>query len=108
MREWYKYSLDPSNKGRILLPIDHSFCDHEKAMGGYKSDAAYTSKSTFFNKYFFGYHGGRLEYYDNFLRKHLGKNLDTISIASGRCANELYLMEDDYRITCSGPNHSVY
>lgn len=48
-----------------------------------------------------GYHLGRLENYDNFLRKHLRKNKHVLSIASGRCANELFLMEDGYSITCS-------
>src|SRR3989338_2680208 len=70
--QWYKYFLDPLRRGRIYLPIDSNFYDHEKAMGGYKADDAYLSKSTFFNKYFWGYHIiGRLGCYDNFLRKHL-------------------------------------
>jgi len=102
MRKWYKYFLDPLRRGRIYLPIDSNFYDHEKAMGGYKADDAYLSKSTFFNKYFWGYHIiGRLGCYDNFLRKHLKKDKDILSIASGRCANELFLIEDGYKITCS-------
>src|SRR3989338_2648986 len=101
MRELYKYSLDPLSKGKTYLPIDHDFIDHEKAMGGYKADDAYNSKSAFFNKYFLGYHLGRLEYYDVFLRKHLKKDWNVLSIASGRCVNELFLIEDGYRITCS-------
>lgn len=101
MRKWHKYFLDSTCKGRVYIPIDHGFGDHEKTMGGYKDDDAYCSKEAFLNKYFWGYHSGRLEYYDDFLRKHIEKQHDILSIASGRSANELLLGEDGYRITCS-------
>jgi len=101
MRKWYKYLLDKSRKGKLELSIDQDFKDHEKAMCGYKADDAYCSKESFFNKYFWNYHYGRLECYDNFMRRHLKKGEDVLSIASGRCANELFLIEDGYKITCS-------
>ncbi len=102
MREWYKYQLlDVSLERRSSIPIDSSFDEHRKAMGGYQADGAYKSKVAMFNKYFFGYHLNRLEYYDDFLRKSLKKEGDILSIASGRCANELYLSEEGYKITCS-------
>jgi SAM-dependent methyltransferase len=101
MREWYKYFIDPSQQGKVLLPLDQTFEDHAQAIGGYGSDPACLSKSDFFDEYFWGYHYGRLEYYDDFLRRYLSKNDQILSIASGRCANELYLLEDGYRIICS-------
>jgi len=101
MRNWYKYSLSPSGKGLVVLPIDKDFEDHKAAMEGYDADDAYQSKKDFFNRWFFSYHMGRLQHYDNFIRKHLRKDEAVLSIGSGRCANELYLMEDGYNITCS-------
>ena len=83
------------------MPIDQDFEDHKAAMGGYDADDAYKNKKEFFNKYFFGYHMGRLQHYDEFIRKHLRRGGNVLSIGSGRCANELYLMEDGYNITCS-------
>lgn len=101
MRKWRKYLLEPSIKGRIYLGRDETFDDHAKAMGGYNPDESYTNKTAFLNKYFWGYHYGRLENYDNFIRKYLSRNGRILSIASGRCTNELFLMEDGYLITCS-------
>jgi hypothetical protein len=93
--------LDPGVRGNVFIGIDDRYEDHAKGMGGYDADDGYKSKVDFFNKYFFGYHLGRLQCYDEFIRRHLNKEDDTLSIASGRSANELYLMEDGYRITCS-------
>lgn len=83
------------------MPIDDAPEDHEQAMGGFQVDDAYESRPAFFRRYLFGYHAGRLEWYDQFLRAHLSKEAAVLSIASGRCANELFLMEDGYRMTCS-------
>ncbi len=101
MRNWYKYSLDCNARGQKTLPIDKGFDMYAKTMGGYRRDEAYRSKEEFFRKYFYGYHFGRLESYNDFLEKHLDKRWDIVSVASGRCANELYLIEQGYRITCS-------
>lgn len=101
MKKWYKYFVDPTQNGKIYLPLDQDFEEHAQTIGGYGSDSACRNKSDFFNKYFWGYHDGRLECYDDFLRHHLSKDEEILSIASGRCANELYLLEDGYRIVCS-------
>ncbi len=102
MREWYKYQLlDVSLKRKSYISIDSSFDEHQKAMGGYQADGAYKSKVGMFNKYLFGYHLNRLEYYDIFIRKSLKKKGHILSVGSGRCANELFLSEDGYKITCS-------
>ena len=73
-------------------------------MGGYQADEAYNSQADFFKKYFFGYHLNRLEAYDQFLRRRLQRAHEVFSIGSGRCANELFLLEDGYQITCSDIN----
>lgn len=93
--------LDSSSTGKIYVPIDQSYCEHARAMGKYNADDAYKSKSDLFNRYFFNYQQSRLEYYYIFLKKHLNKEEDILSVASGRCINELYLMEEGYKITCS-------
>lgn len=101
MRKWIRYYLDGSMRGIKHKEIDDNFIDHSRHMGSYGPDESYESRETFFRKYFFGYHFRRLEYYDDFLRKHLPKGNDVLSVASGRSANELFLIKDGWRITCS-------
>lgn len=102
MRKWYKYSLNAGVRGKIFSGLDEQYHEHAASMGGYDTDKAYNSKSDFFNKYFFGYHLGRLQHYDEFIRSRLNKDEHILSTASGRSANELYLMEHGgYNITCS-------
>lgn len=101
MRSWYKYSLDPSLQGQVHLPIDRYADDHARTMDRFEVDGAYQDKGTFFHRYLTGYQFSRLEYYNDFLRRHLKRGEEILSIASGRCANELGLMEDGYSITCS-------
>lgn len=101
MRKWYKYYLDCSINGIKTVGIDSSFDDHSRAMGNFDPDAAYDDKALFFKKYFFGYQYNRLEHYNDFLEKHLNKEDEILSIASGRCANELWLIEKGYKVTCS-------
>lgn len=93
--------LNSSSIGKIYTPIDQTYHDHAKGMGGYNANDAYKSKSDFFNRYFFNYQLSRLEYYYIFLKKHLNKKKEILSVASGRCAIELYLMEEGYNIICS-------
>src|SRR3989338_4027381 len=101
MRKWLKYYIDYNVNGTIRLPMGRTFEQHASEMGQYESDDAYESKGRFLSRYFYGYHSLRLEYYDIFLRRHMKKGDDILSVASGRGANELVLMEDGYRIACS-------
>lgn len=104
MRKWYKYTLDSSLAGRKRVLKDRTYYEHARSMGtlgGYDVDDAYKSKQNFFNKYFFNYHLSRLEYYHIFLEKYLSKEEEILSVGSGRCANELYLAQEGYNITCS-------
>lgn len=71
--------------------------DFAKEMGGYGVDDSYQSKESFFHKYF----QGRYVDWDNYLRRNLHKDDEVLSIASGRCINELKLLNDGYSISCS-------
>ena len=68
-------------------------------MGGYESgESYYENKKYFFNNYYYGYHFKRLEYYDMFIREKINREDSILSIASGRCANELRLLEEGYNV----------
>jgi SAM-dependent methyltransferase len=101
MRNWIKYLIVTGTGEARHTALDRDFRDHARGMGNYDPDDAYASKIAFFKKYYYGFHYGRLERYDDFLRSRLGRSLRILSIASGRCANELRLIEDGYDITCS-------
>jgi len=101
MRNWYKYAIDSNQKSENTLPLDNSHTEHFISLGGFNTDGSYETKEAFYNKYFFNYHQGRLEHYDNFLRKYLTKNQTILSIASGRSANELRLLDDGFDVYCS-------
>jgi len=101
MRKWFKYSVNYSDNKVVIYPQDFSFAEHSEAMGGYEANDIYRNKDVFFRKYYYNFHLGRLEEYDKFLRKHIKKTDEVLSIASGRSANELKLLHDGYDITCS-------
>ena len=101
MRKWFKYRLLEGKQNTIYEAIDCNFDDHQKAMGGYAVDKGYENKEAFFREYYSGYHSGRLESYTYFLKKHLSKNERILSIGSGRCANEIKLLEEGYQVVCS-------
>lgn len=101
MRKWYKFIPDETAFKRGYIEKDESYLDHAQAMGGYAADEAYRSKADFFKKYFFNFQLSRLEYYDIFLKKYLKKTEGILSVGSGRAVNELRLIEEGYRITCS-------
>ena len=65
--------------------------------GEYGSNDAYQSKEFFFKKYF------KYRYidWDNFLQRNCHKDDEVLSIASGRCINELRLLNEGYSISCS-------
>jgi SAM-dependent methyltransferase len=101
MRKWHKYFLDDSGAGVVYKKLGQN-CDEYLSEAGKNSGCeAYENKEAFFRKYYFGYHGGRLEHYDDFLRKHLRKDHEILSVASGRCANELFLMGSGFKFICS-------
>ena len=102
MRRWTKYSIVPGASGVIYKGIDSEFSEHSTATGGYDSLDAYIDQTTFFNKWFFDAgHCGRLQYYDNFIRKHIKASDEIFSIASGRSANEIRFLLEGFNIVCS-------
>lgn len=101
MRHWFKYYLTPIPGASSSQGIDRHFQDHQKAMGGYEADGAYATQESFFTQYLWMYHTGRLAFIAQFLIKHLKKEWCILSVASGRCACEIYLQENGYDVTCS-------
>ncbi|OGX12169.1 MAG: hypothetical protein A2351_05635 [Omnitrophica bacterium RIFOXYB12_FULL_50_7] len=100
MRKWYKYWLDFEQQGVQRLSVDEDFSAHSKSMGGYKADPCCVSIQSFFSR-FLQRNGVRHDCYDDFLQSHLKKNKKILSLASGRAANEAFLFQQGYCITCS-------
>lgn len=104
MRKWFKYYLEelPGGSGRIIeVGRDKNYKEHSKAMGDYARNAGYKSRQDFFKTYFYDYQLRRFVFYHQFLEKRLGKDEKILSLASGRCANELLLGCQGFDITCS-------
>ena len=99
MRPWYKFTVSDGANESIYQPISESFGDHERDIGGYGETDAYETKQSYFERYYFG--NRRIENYDLFIQKTLTEGQNTLSLGSGRCANELMLQERGYRVTCS-------
>ena len=96
MRKWFKYYLEFKNLKNKKIKKHHKFKEFEMAMGGYKENDFYKNKKFFIQ----GFVQGRFKEYDKFLKNNLKKK-DIISIASGRCINELALKNNGFDIDCS-------
>ena len=99
MRKWYKF--EAVSKARADSAHADDFTRFAAQMNGYRADESYQSRDAFFTRYLHQESFGRLMVYDAFLRKHLAVNMRILSIASGRAANELALMNDGLTIICS-------
>ena len=97
MRVWKKVELMSVDTWAPVRSEYKVYEDFAKEMGGFGVDDSYQSKESFFHKYF----QGRYVDFDNFLQRNLHKDDDVLSIASGRCINELKLLNDGYSISCS-------
>lgn len=98
MRRWFKHAVVPSEEPAFLSREGAEF--HFAQMGGYAADDAYRSKATFFAQHLAAH--PRLMAYDRYLQRHIRRDETILSVASGRCANELQLMEAiGCEITCS-------
>ena len=95
MRVWNKVIF--SDTPMQTRSEDKVYEDFAKEMDGFGVDDSYQSKESFFHKYF----QGRYVDWDNYLRRNLHKDDEVLSIASGRCINELKLLNDGYSISCS-------
>lgn len=99
MRKWFKYSLGSGPAG-TRIPIDQNFSDHAAGMGGYDIDESYANDELLFRDYFYGFHQGRLERYYDFISENLLKDINILSIASGRGVLEYYLKKKGYNSIC--------
>jgi len=101
MRKWYKYGVNKENQHDLELSIDKNFQEHQKAMGGYDTNSAYSNKESFLRTYFEEDEHYPYRYYQRFLDRHLKKQSRILFIASGRCVNECKLLDDGFDIVCS-------
>jgi hypothetical protein len=97
MRNWYKYFLLFGEKESKNIKKHDEYFEFEQAMGGYESNEYYSNKNAFEFKYLHG----RFKYYAKYLNKNINPKMKILSIASGRCINELQFIDKDYNITCS-------
>jgi len=98
MRKWYKYFLYKGDTGKEFIPLDKNYIDFLSSsynLTGIKQ--FYKNEKIFFEHYFVG----RYVHWDEFLREHLSKDDEILSIASGFCINETKLLKDGFKITCS-------
>tara|TARA_Y200000002_G_C22587997_1_gene623861 strand:- start:71 stop:925 length:855 start_codon:yes stop_codon:yes gene_type:complete len=97
MRKWFKYSIEFKNLKKNTIRKHSLYQDFEKSMGGYTKNKFYKNKRVFIE----GFLRGRFNDYNDFLNNNLNKKKKIISIASGRCINELVLINKGFDIHCS-------
>ncbi len=98
MRKWIKHNVVP--RDQPVVAHREQADRHFALMEGYEPDDAYRSKAAFFARHL-GAHP-RLAAYDRYLQGRLRADEKVLSVASGRCANELQLIETiGCDITCS-------
>ncbi len=96
MRVFRRYWIKPG-RGKEYRSMGNYLEYYSAPMRGYKIDDSYKNKQMFLDKWFHG----RYPSYDSFIRKFISKNENILSLACGRCINELKLIEEGYSITCS-------
>lgn len=88
MRKWYKYSLTDDTA---------RYDNYGNPVNNYPEN-----RDDFFRMYFEnGQRSVRFRHYHNFLQRHLHKDEKILSVGSGRCVNEVLLMEQGFNIVCS-------
>tara|TARA_B100002051_G_C16742613_1_gene645268 strand:+ start:1840 stop:2694 length:855 start_codon:yes stop_codon:yes gene_type:complete len=97
MRKWFKYLILFGEERKKNIKKHDKFNEFEKAMGGYESNEHYDDKDKFNAKYL----NGRFYHYNKYLKKNINSQMKILSVASGRCINELQFIDQDYDITCS-------
>jgi SAM-dependent methyltransferase len=99
MREWLRYVVTDRGEG-AESPIDGAGCPSL----GYEIDEqeasrSFGSKEAYFKTFFHDVR--RVRNYDNFIQETLKPGEKVLGVGSGRCANELMLMDRGYQVTCS-------
>ena len=107
MRKWYEYKLfKDGDQRKTFLSLEKNcdfgwtteeLNDSRNNKERSQNNDHYKNKDLFFEKFF----KDRYIFYDQCLRKNLSKNDNILSVASGRCVNELRLLNEGYKITCS-------
>jgi SAM-dependent methyltransferase len=97
MRPWYK-TLVLNVESQAPVTMDSTFEDHKRSMHGYVCDG-YETRASFFQRHLDD--SPRATAYQHFLERHLPPGARVLSVASGRAANEMRLLERGYDVTCS-------
>lgn len=97
MTTWWKALLVLRSTGTSTA-LDRSFAEHLAAMAGYVC-AGYDSRQAFFAEHL--ERESRYRYFHEFLLRHLRPGSRCFSVASGRAANELKLIEMGFTVVCS-------
>lgn len=101
MRKWYKYLIE--FKGDSEKPQPSSIklgYQNFSNIYGFNDPVGYESREDFYQRYYYGYHCGRLECYFEIVRKYLTKKR-ILSLACGRPVLESLFYTEGYDITCS-------
>ena len=101
MRNWYKYEVIMQSEVEPYDDNENNFERYAAQMGGYTADNNYESRKAFIDRYLKKEGHGRLLIFNTFLQKNLTLDMKILSVASGRAACELALIEDGYNIACS-------
>src|SRR5271165_5494263 len=93
MHRWTKYSVI-EGRSQEACP------DHLEKMAGYNPGPEYASRQQFFDAHLFAQ--PRCRAFAEYLNGRIGQSDNVLAVASGRCANELYIAQEiGCRIVCS-------
>ena len=102
MREWVKYAVvdaatlrGEQGDGRIPFPERL----YAQEVDEVKASQSFRSKEVFFKTFF--HEIPRVQNYDHFISENISQCQKVLGVGSGRCANELILLERGYQVTCS-------
>ncbi len=98
MRTWYKYLLADANE-KFSTGKDVTFAENAKTMD-YARQEGLRNRQDFLSTHLAQGHI-RFRIYDQLLHSILERKEKILSVASGRCVNEVVLAEEGYQITCS-------
>lgn len=105
MREWNRYLVVNNDASVDSHPGLSDYYDHKLMPGG--SEGVFATQEDFLRAYapFFP---RRYEHYHRYLKNHISKQRQGLSIGSGQCLNELCLLAEGYDIHCSDIRESFH
>ena len=102
MREWLRYFV-ADRIDRAENPIDAAgLLSQDREIDEQKVSQSFGSKEAYFKTFFHDVR--RVQDYDLFISETLKPGERVLGVGSGRCANEMMLMERGYQVTCSDLN----